>query len=236
MQLAHFQDADRNIRAAREVAYNYLYKAIQMRNPAYNGEKQEPQNLADTMRHVFSLSPLSPEMEALLERLTAVREDILPKSYDPERERQETADMDRQAAEAARRERFMEIFTAMVLLADASKPVLDEEMVSERLLPLLKDAPEFIAQQLMPGVSQDEISARENLTHVDKVTRRIKAGLYPKLADPEAAEYTPSDYSHTKKILRYIDEHCRVAELALNNFLMAVQKVNDAASGKGLRL
>ena len=250
MQRMYFQDSDRNIRAAREVAYNYMYRVIPLHNPdiklptvklaGSEEEKCESRNLRDTLRSIFELAEPDMRAEALWEKLLQKSEaerleDILPRPFDPDQDRRETEEMARREKEAEKMKKFRNIFLAMSLLADPSKAELDEAMVKDRILPLLAEAPGFIAQQLIPPASDDEVAASLNVKHAEKIARRIKAQLYPHM-DPAAAEYTPSELSNTRAVLRYADEHFKVAELAVTNFLLAVQKVNAAAQGNGLHL
>jgi hypothetical protein len=120
----------------------------------------------------------------------------------------------------------------MKLLADSRTDSLDSEMVRRDIIPLLSSAPAFIAGKILPAASQEEVATQERLRDVDDMSRGVKKHHYDGRLDKDEIECTSDERRDTQDFLVYLHGRAQVIELALTNFLQAVETVNAAFEGR----
>lgn len=229
--MMRFTDTDTNLRKARETAYKSLQNG-RLRNPSIGGEHFPPRNLVDTLTQEMIPAKFDDATEQAISDLEQNQETPL-REYDAAREKRETDEMDSAQRKWEISQRLQDILNALTILADPQKASLDAETV-EKIMPVLREAPGFIVGTIMSDTSQHVVETRKNwMQDAEKITRQINAALYPKLDDPNSAEFTMDDHKNTQELLHYMHERASVLDLAAGNLLTLVNKVNDAYMGKG---
>lgn len=226
--MARFLDKSAAVRNAREAAEKSLRNG-KLRSPSLGGVHFEPRTLMETLEQEF-IRRMDDDINVPAEG-AGVR--ASRRGYDPEREARETRDLDDSARKWALAPKLDEILTALTVLADKKIRALSKGKLEE-IKNVLKEAPGFITRELIHYTSEHVVDTRKNwLQDSEKITREINAALYPKLDDPESAEFTMDDHKNTQEMLRYMHERASVLDLAAGNLLTIVNKVNEAFAGRG---
>lgn len=231
--LSPFKDSDPKILAARKIAHEYMRKCM-LHTPGVYGSISDPRNLQTTLLQDLNLDGDEAMFPAEIFAPNPLK--ITPdREYNPDRERQETQRRDEQAKEDANKKHFKKLYDVVAALADEKTPSIPPDDFYETMLPVLKNAPAFIASTMLSQASRHEVEAKENLGKIDEISRAINAQFYPNLP-PHAAEFSRTDARHTKEVLQYTYDSSKVMELALQRFFGAVNDINAVFScekGKG---